>query len=303
VFEAALGTPFTQLTNPNARELIARHRSHILVNVHHGPMSPTSEIAALLARMDMSRILQAGQSLDHFRERLSLCGVLSALAHSMGKASLVHWTSSDHLLTGDVFVEVAPRGVPSLLHIHPFLFNGGKSADGRNQITITTFGAKYFVGREVHLAANPIPWQESLGVILTFLNLATMQNGYIIPDDDTFGDEDDSLRCRVRHIPEGAKSVDFDGPLYRLELVYSRKHGFTSPDYHEPVRTFDDRTVPADILSDLGRERAPIVEDWHTKRQMVESVGGRLVVGETARPREGWDFRRVFGRKKPQGDA
>jgi hypothetical protein len=303
VFEAALATPFTRLTNPNARELIARHQSHILVNVHQGAMPPTSEIAALLAKMDMSRVLQSGQSLEHFRVRLSLCGTLSRLAHAMGKASLVHWTTSDHLLTGEVFAKLVAGRVPSLLHVHPLLFNGGKSADGRDQTTIATFGAKYFVGREIQVAANPLPWLESLGLIFTFLKIATMKSGYVVPDGDTFDDEDRSLSCRVRQIPVGARSGTLDGPLYRLELLFSRKHGFASTDYVAPARTFDDRTVPADILADLGRERSRVVEDMRAKRQMVERIGAHLEVSETAPPRGAWGLPRVFGRKKPQDDV
>jgi hypothetical protein len=303
VFEAALATPFTRLTTPDARGLIARHRSHIVINVHQRAIPPTPEIAALLAKMNMSDVIQGGQSLDQFRARLSLCGTLSRLAHAMGKASLVRWTSSDQLMTGDVFAKVAARGVPSLLHIHPLLFNGGKSADGRDQISIKTFGAKYFVGREIHFAANPLPWLESMGLILTFLNIAMKKKGYVIPDGDTFGDDDHSLSCRVRLISDGAKSGDFDGPLYRLELLFSRKHGFAATDYVAPARTFDDRTVPADILSDLGRERSPVVEDMRVMRQMVEGIGGRLEVSETAPPGGAWGLPRVFGRKKPQDDA
>jgi len=201
-------------------------------------------------------VLQSGQSLDHFRERLSLCGTLSRLAHAMGKASLVHWTTSDQLPQGDVFDKLAAGEIPNLLHVHPLLSNGGKSADGRDQTIIATFG-----------------------------------------------DEDRSLSCRVRHLPEGAGSGTLDGPLYRLELLFSRKHGFTSTGYVAPVQTFDDRTVPADILSDLGRGRSRVVEDIRAKRQMVERLGGHLEVSETAPPPGAWGLPRAFGRKKPQGDA
>jgi hypothetical protein len=183
------------------------------------------------------------------------------------------------------------------------LSSGGKSADGRDQVTIKTFGAKYFVGREIQVVANPLPWQDALGLIFTFLKIATIKNGYVVPDGDTFGDEDRSLSCRVRHIPEGANSGGLDGPLYRLEVLFSRKHGFVSSDYVAPARTFDDRTVPADILSDLGRERFPVVEDMRAKRQMVERLGGHLEVSETAPPRGAWGLPRAFGRKKPQDDA
>ena len=302
-FETALSTSFTRLTNPNARALIARHRSHILVKVHRGALPPSPEIAALLAKMDLSCMLQGDRSLDQFRERLSLCSTLSRLAHAMGNASLVYWTSSVHLLQGDVFAKLADCEAPSLLHVHPLLISGGKSGDGRDQTAITTFGAKSFVGREIQIAANPLPWQKSLGLILSFLRIATMKKGYIIPDGDTFGGGDQSFACRVLHIPEGVKSGGVDGPLYRLELLYSREHGFASSDYIAPARTFDDRTVPADVLSDLGRAGPAVVEAVRAKRQMVESVGGRLEVSETAPPRDPWGMPRAFGRKKPQAEA
>ena len=254
LFDAALSTTFTQVANPNARELIARHRSHILINVHHGAMPPTGEIAALLAQLNVSEMLQAGQTLDHYRERLSLCGTLAHMAHHLSPASLVHWTTSDHLLKGDTFAKLTDGHVPGLLHIHPFLSNGGKSADGRDQVAITTFGATPFSGREIHLVANPLPWQEGLGLILVFLKIATMKQGYVIPDNDVFTDEDKTVSCSVRHIPDGAKSGEFNGPLYRLEILRSEKHSFMSPAHTAPERTFDDRTVPA-ALSTMAAAR------------------------------------------------
>jgi hypothetical protein len=229
--------------------------------------------------------------------------VLSRLAHAMGNASLVHWTTSDQLPQGDVFDKLAAGKVPNLLHVLPLLSNGGKSADGRNQTLIDTFGAKYFVGREIQVAANPLPWQESLGLIFTFLNIAMTRNGYVVPDGDTFGNDDGSLSCRVRHIPERARPETVHGPLYRLELLFSRKHGFASTDYVTPARTFDDRTVPADILSDLGRGALGAVEAMRAKRERVERIGGRLEVSEAAPPWGAWGAPRVFGRKKPQEDA
>ncbi len=275
-----MGTAFTQLTNPTALDLIAQHRSHILVNVHHGVMPPTSEITSLLEKMGAAGIPHRGRTLGHFRERLSLCGTLAGLVNTAGRASLVHWTTSDHLMPGSVFAELAKAGVPGLLHIHPVLYQGGKSASGRDQVTITTFGAKYFVGRELHSAANPLPWTESLGLILTFLEIATTKKGYIIPD--------------------GAKSGEFDDPLYRLDLLFARHRGFVSPAYKAPGRTFDDRTVPADILADLGRERSPIVEDRRVKRQMVERIARRLEVSETSPPYDPPSPPPAFGRKKPR---
>jgi hypothetical protein len=107
----------------------------------------------------------------------------------------------------------------------------------------------------------------------------------------------------VLHIPEGARSGIHDGPLYRLEVLNSRKHSFVASDDAAPARTFNDRTAPADILSDLGPARPSVAENWCAKREIVDSIDGRLNVSETAPPRGAWGALRAFGRKKPQGDT
>jgi hypothetical protein len=301
LFETSLSSPFTQTVTPDARERIARHRSHVLVNVHHGAIPPIPEIADLLKQLDMP---QEGHSLRDFRTRLFLCGGLSLIAHLLGEASLVHWTTSDQLFTGKTFADFAVETAPSLLHIHPLLFGGGKSADGKNQIQIKTFGAGHFIDREIHLLANPLPVPEALETIFAFLKVAIADQGYIIPDGHTFGPDDDAFCYRVRHILEGAKSGELNGPLYQLELLHSRKHGYTSPSYIAPKRTFDDRNVPLDVLATLGEERVSVVQEWRAARQMAEGIGGQFRVKTEPQARGGSLGRWLpFGRRKERPDA
>lgn len=233
------------------------------------------EMEAFLKRLDMP---QPGASLNELRLRLLLCGFISLTAHKMGEASLVHWVKSDLLMTGDMFAGIALDLAPSFLHIHPLLFDGGKSPDGQHQVEIKTHGGSHFIGREIHVLPTPIPWPDILETVFAFLTLATTNGGYIIPDGDTFGPEDNSSCYRVRHIPEGQKSGNFSGPLYQLEILRSSKHDYTAPGYIQPTHTIDDRNPPADVLNALGENRSSVMNEWRDKRQLAEGAGGQLQV-------------------------
>jgi hypothetical protein len=280
LFEIALSSPFTNMGTPDARERLARHKSYILVEAHRGPLPPTPQVLSLLDKLGMPAL---GHSLAEFRLRTMLCGRLSSMAHRMGNATLVHWTPNDHLMRGDMFATLAAVPAPSLLHIHPFLFDGGESADGRQQVEIRTIGAHHFVGREIHVAATPVPWADVLDGILAFVKVGCLDRGYVVPDGDTFGMDNGAYNYRVRHIEKDEKSGGFEGPLYRLDLLLSQEHDFKAPDFVEPVRRFTDRNVPKDIMAHLGARGGSVLREWRAKRQMAEAAGNQFEV-RTDRP-------------------
>ncbi len=295
LFEMALAQPFTQRATPDARARIARHRSHILVNVQHGVMPQNAQLTAFMRQL---KVPQDGHSLRDYSSRLLRCGAMAAIAHKLGDASLVHWRTTDHLLTGKDFAQFAMQPAPSLLHIHPLIAQGGKGADGKDRVQIKTFGAAHFIDREIHLLPSPLPAGDGIQTILAFLKIATAENGYIIPDGSTFGP--DLGDCyRVRHIPEGVMSGELKGPLYQIEVLRSIKHNYTSPDYIAPERTFDDRNVPADVLEELGDKRQAVVQDWRDERQMAEAAGGQFrVKQEMPGSRGGLGAWLPFGKRK-----
>lgn len=163
---------------------------------------------------------------------------------------------------GEAFAVLAAEPPPGLLHIHPLLFAAGRSADGRDQIQIKTFGAAHFIDREIHLLPNPPPLAEALNMIMAFVRLATADQGYIIPDGHSFGPDDGSVCYRVRHVPQRARSGGLDGPVYQLELLHAREHGYTAPDDIAPTRSFDDRNIQADVIDVLGEKREAMVNEW-----------------------------------------
>ena len=277
VFERTLKSPFTNMTTPDSRDRLTRHRSHVLIGIHHGVI-PEAAMPAEMGKLIKTMNVLPGNTLREFKERLLLCERLSLLVHQKATASLVHWAQSDTLLTGTTFEKFARSTAPSPLHIHPLLFDGGQSADGKRQVTIRTLGASHFIGRDIHIAPNPIPWSDCYQHLLGFIGLALSDNGYIIPDGDTFGPEDEAFSYRVRDIPSGEKSDDFDGPLYRMELLHSSKARFQSANYITHGRTFDDRTIPSDVKAELGGDASAIEQELRTRREKAEKAGGRFEV-------------------------
>ena len=305
LFEAALHSPYTRIVTPDARARIDAHQSHLLIGVHHGPLSPRGEIGDLLKQLGVPA---PGANLPAFKQRLWLCWILASIANISTRASLIHWVTSDHLLTGEVFGKIDAEP-PSLLQIHPLLFGAGKDARGQPMVEIKTHGVAHFLGREIHILPCPAPWPELTQAILAFTRLALMDKGYVIPDGDTFSDDDPansegcSIDFRVRHIAQGAKSSAFDGPLYQFELLYARSIDFRAPDYIPPTRAFDDRSIPLDVAHALGADKNNVAQEWRAKRETAEAAGMQFQIkAEAKKPAGGPLFGgRGLGRILPFG--
>jgi hypothetical protein len=293
VFKPALSSPMTRLGFPEVEQHLASHQSHILINIQHGAMGGR-EVADMLAKMGMDL---PGTNYADFAKRLGCATTITQMALALDGASLVHWTQSDQLLSPTAFKAFAEAGIPGPLQVHPYLF-GEQDSAGEQLVGIRTFGVRHFLGGEVIIEPNVLPWVENYQIIFTFMRVALAPNGYIIPDDDTFGNEDQSISYRVRHIP----TSEGDVPLYRLEPLLNRDFGFQSPDYVPTERRIDDQRPPSDLMPDHPPERAELMGEWRAKRQMAEGIGGQFEVrakgtAPIAPPPPQNRLGRVFGRK------
>jgi hypothetical protein len=296
VFQQAVDSPVCKLIFPAARDVIARHRSHILISVQHGAMGG-GEIQQMLAKMGMD---VPGNGYPAFAKRLAYAARLGRMALVFPGASLVHWTQSNQVYPPDAFAALCDTAAPGPLHVHPHLFGGGQNEAGEELAGILTFGVRHFLGREVEIEPSPIPWAENWQLIFTFMRVALTENGYVIPDGDTFGNEDRTVCCKVHHLPVQDGQV----PLYRLEPLLHTECGFESPDYIPELRRIDPDRPPAAVMPVSPSERAELMGEWRASRAMAEGIGGSLIVkvkGDTPLPpppplpqnRLG----RVFGRK------
>ena len=298
VFKPAMSSAITRIFCPDMGERLMRHKSHILIGVSDGVLPSTPDIDRMLAQIGYQK---PSATLPKFLRRLDTCALLSRIAMDEARAIAVHWTQSDQLIPGEMFDTLAAGSAPGPLHIHPYLYGGGENAGGKALAGIRTFGAAHFIDREIRIEPSELPWAANFETILAFLRVATTTNGYVIPDNDTFGPEDHSLSYRVRHL----EATSDDVALYELTPLLYREYGFQSPDYVPRERTFDDRTAPAELMPEARDERQELLDEWQEKRAMAEGIGGRFEVrardpGLAAPPPAqptGFGVRRMFGRK------
>ena len=104
--------------------------------------------------------------------------------------------------------------------------------------------------------------------------MAIADNGYVLPDGDTFSPEDEAYCYRLRD----RRATESEPAHYRLELLHSARCGFTAPDYIAPRKQFDDRALPPEVEGRLGQEKSSLVAQWRAKRQQAEAAGNQFSV-------------------------
>ncbi|MDP5102894.1 MAG: hypothetical protein NWP98_03120 [Erythrobacter sp.] len=282
-FRAALASPFTGLATPDIRARIARTQSHILVEASHGVMAGVEndpKIAEMFAQLGMPK---PGASQAQFQRRLSVLALMTRVAAEQAVPLAVHWTQSDLLIGGEQCDAFAAMEPPSPLHIHPFLYGPQAAPGDKSLVGIRTFGARHWLGREILIKPSVLPWTANYETILTFLRVATMANGYVIPDGDTFGPEDRSQSFRVLHHDAGA-DIGYAGvepadmPMYELVPVKHVAHSYIAPDHVPDENVFDDRAFPAQIMPDDQDAKMAAANEWAEKRKLAEGVGGKFEV-------------------------
>jgi hypothetical protein len=286
LFRPALSSPFTGIATPDIRKRIARHESHILLEVSHGVLAGVDEDPKFAAMFDAIGRPRSGDSQPQFERRLQVLALMARIAIEHVMPLAVHWTQSDMLLGGEVFDDFAASGdMPGLLHIHPVLFGPRPDAGDEGLVGIRTFGARQWLGRELIIQPGVLPWAASLDTLFAFLKVATMRGGYVIPDGDTFGPEDRSLSYRVLHHDAGANigyaaTEAADVPMVELVPLKHLAHSFVSAEHVPDADAFDDRTFPAAIMPEDQEAKMALANEWAGKRKLAEGIGGRLEVRE-----------------------
>lgn len=277
VFAQALGSPFTTMTCPDMGKRVMLHRAMILITISHGVMGGVMndpQFAGLFASIGM-RI--EGESLPEFTQRLELCALGARVAMDFAQAVAVHWTQSNMLLAPEAFETLAGMGVPSPLHVHPSLFGTPPGPGEEQALGVRTFGMRHFIGHEVIVEPTTLPWSVMWESAMVLLRVATVKNGYIIPDGDTFGDEDRSQSFRVRHLP----ADEGGAPLLQLTPLKLSEFDFVAPDYAPEENVIDDRMPPPALMPADDGDKMELANEWREKRAMAEGIGGRFEVRTT----------------------
>lgn len=262
VFASALASPITTLVTPDMRARVGRAQGHILVEIAHGPLAPRQSnflsspgLGTMPRPFDADADLEAERansltpkgtaspsppdSAATFHERLDLLVLAVRIACEHVQPGAIHWTQSNQLFIPQTFETLCASGFPGPLTIHPILFGSiDKKTEGA-QVGLRTFGARHFLGREIVVPATRLPWSSAYEAVLAFCAFATMDDGYVIPDGDTFsppppeGGEPGGEVWRVHHREPAIMASNDDGdarggdvPVFELVPVRNDAFGF-----------------------------------------------------------------------------
>ncbi|MEM7689206.1 MAG: hypothetical protein AAF291_09300 [Pseudomonadota bacterium] len=286
VFAQAMASPITAQLCPDMGARVLRAQALILFEVSHGAMGGVEDDPKIAAMFQTLGVRQ-GATPEQFNRRLETLTLMTRVACDHVTPGAIHWTQSNQLFEPKAFDGLSQLGFPGPIAIHPNIFG----ADDQEAATpeqdvkagIRTFGARHWLGREIYVAPTTLAWGASYQTILAFLTIATMEDGYIIPDDDIFGPEDGSEKWRVRHRAIGETPGDVSAeeggtPLYELIPLRHDEGGFLDPDYAKNAQVICEAggAIMGDYSAEeLYGEQAPAIAD---ARAMVEGVGGSLMV-------------------------
>lgn len=297
-FAKTLASPITRQMSPDVDQLLKKHRTHVLINISHGVLGGVEEnpgIAAMLAQLGM----RPGASLPQFKRRLEKLALLTRIMNDTEAAELIHWVQSNQLYTAKTFEALASVEAPGPLHVHPYIF-GGTAAQGQAHMGFMTFGARHFIGHELIVEPNALPWHVNYETALTLLRIATVENGYIIPHGETFGPEGREWSYRADHRPAEQGGV----PVIELVPLTYPEHGFHAEGYVRFNRVIDPRRPPMDVMPPEQDEKQDLVSDWQEKRQKAARAGIRYEVRAPGAEQPAAPptpprpvFRRLFGRR------
>jgi hypothetical protein len=297
IFQATLASPFTRMSQSGAHEAVASHASHILVNVSHGTLGGgiEREFAGFFKEIGMQ---SPGYGLPKFRERLRILAVASSLSHDHAPAEMVHWVQSDTMWPASALEGFVKEEAPSIFHFHPSLFKADDLWNGQQQIGFLTFGAAHFIGREIRVEPNPLPIPASMQAAYSFLRVATVPNGYIVPDDDTFGDEDRSTSWRVRHIASQNTGEREIPGYYSLQLQMAKEINFESKEHKALGPAIDLQNPPAEYINTASPDGKDQIERLQARAKLSEGIGGRFEVRVKSGTQGGPPGKPVFGKRQ-----
>src|SRR5262249_49791099 len=133
---------------------------------------------------------------------------------------------------------------------------------------------------------------------LCFIAMMMHENGYLIPDGDTFCDPGYSFCYRVHHTAEPLCNAGAQIPCYELEPLLNRQHGLQSPDYVPQDRIVNIDAPQSEYVQLEGQAGRETVAEWKARRLLAERAGGRFEVKAKAETGGGG----AFG-KRQSGDA
>ncbi len=227
VFEQALNSQVTELFCPDIRQRLATHKSHILITLWHGVLGGVGDDPKIAAMFEAIGRAPDGATVGQFNNRLNALRLISHIVCSTAPATAVHWTQSNQLFSAEMFVDLVTKSAGIPIAVHPQLYGYHTDTQGRHKLGIKSFGVAHFLGREVFIKPNVIPWHANYGAICMFLETALMRDGVVTANDFVMAPEDKSFGYQCIHHDEPDEG---GAPEYELVPAWYKEFDFVTDD-------------------------------------------------------------------------
>jgi hypothetical protein len=179
---------------PEAKQVVDQHRSCVSISV-------SSVDSTIPARFDAARRMNA------------LVAVFAKLPICLG----AYFPSADIILAPNRWVESAETSrkgsFPAMQWINYIIAPSAEgkvlAAEGDGRFTIFTIGCAAFNGHEFVLPSVRMDRVEALGYVYSAVTMV-LEHGHEFRDGNTMGDEEQRLKIRIRHCPEGTQGAQTD---------------------------------------------------------------------------------------------
>ncbi len=207
VLQSALASAYTAIVTPDIRNRVVACESHVMFSVGHDPAGEDPDPPAPVATQTL------------FEQRLANLALISRIMIDHAMPVAVHWGQSDTLISGAVFDDWAARGeMPGVLHIHPHLFGPDAEPGAQSLAGFRTQGAANWLGREVIVQPNVLPWTANLAIVSGFVREASRPGAAVPAHGSTLGTAEPGFTCRILHHEAGDETEHAEGgePLFEI---------------------------------------------------------------------------------------
>ena len=247
VLEGALASPVTAIRTPDMPDSLCAARSHILLEVSQGTLGGLELDPDTASLMQELGAVPVGATQADFTRRLETLSLMARVATDHIQPSVIHWTQSDQLFEPEAFEAALAEGFPGPLTLHPLLYSQGKADDAPGSIGLRTFGARHWLGRELHVPPSVLPWSAAFQTALGFCTAAAAPDAKVPADGDTYETPDGGEIWRVHHRddasdPDALSPKSDTIPLYELVPLRHDAYQFLTDDYALQANVLCNRT-------------------------------------------------------------
>jgi len=234
-FKNALTSPFIAVQPIDFEKFLSEHKEHVLITAGSGNGILAGDNLDVAAAMGLDLGVGEKETQKQLEFRLQILHMAVLYFCSFAKPTVIHWTQSEQLFTGDSYLNFINDELPLPVVMHPLLAPGDEEDELRAEI----LGSIEMLGRSLSIESTPLGPADLFQVALVFTEYCR-QIKAIPGAGETFGRKEEWIGV-VEEIPPN----DFlpDGEI-SLSIISHKKFGDDPKQIKPKPRPQVTRVVP-----------------------------------------------------------